>query len=293
MTILQLYARSCVNLGKALVFWIQHKQAGSPDVPGDPFLKMLLPDIPRAQYQASTVAASCLLASRTMHDLLPHIVQDSPGKKKGYLSSKALPPSLLLALQSQAQVVIDGLQLQLQPAVQGQEQLHMVLQQQGHSAASQQPKTYIKLLQEVRDVLMCASSTPCPCTYFCDEADRVKQGSKIIQQLPSNHPDVTELKLKEAEAACASVDAPLIPQHMKDQGLLALHMVELGRAVQISLPCYHACSNIFCFNLSGWTKKELCRRKCACKSGYCSKECSEVNWKRHKPLCTKLNRPAA
>jgi hypothetical protein len=69
---------------------------------------------------------------------------------------------------------------------------------------------------------------------------------------------------------------------------------QLAADVLAQLPASKMCANPACTSLGGLSERELCEKRCsACKTSYCSKDCSRAHWKTHKPLCQRLAAAAA
>lgn len=77
-------------------------------------------------------------------------------------------------------------------------------------------------------------------------------------------------------------------------GGVLLQLQQLALDVLAQLPTHKMCANHNCVQMGCLSEKELCEKRCsACKTAYCSKECSRAHWKTHKPLCKRLTAAAA
>ena len=67
-------------------------------------------------------------------------------------------------------------------------------------------------------------------------------------------------------------------------------MLRVSELLLAEVPCTLGCSNPGCVDLSGSSEEKVSSRVCSgCKVVcYCSKECQNAHWKRHKGLCKKL-----
>jgi len=75
---------------------------------------------------------------------------------------------------------------------------------------------------------------------------------------------------------------------------LLLQLQQLASDVLDQLPAQKMCSNPNCTQMGTLSEKELSEKRCgACKTAYCSNECSRQHWKQHKPLCKRLVEAAA
>jgi hypothetical protein len=73
-----------------------------------------------------------------------------------------------------------------------------------------------------------------------------------------------------------------------------VQLQQLAAEILSQLPAHKLCTNPSCTQLGCLSERELCEKRCsACKTPYCSKECSRLHWKQHKPLCQRLAAAAA
>lgn len=253
LPVVQLYARALLLLTKALL--LPPSTLGLGVLALHPATQRWL-NHSRGQFKADAVIAVCFLATQFLELLLARLPQQQlPG------------PSPAGAAAGAAAASSGSTSSRSQPAAALPADVCATLQQQAAACSS--------ALRVVKEDLGRKAKAPkradrMPCDELLQAAQRAFSSS-------SNNTG------QGASSSGSSSGTSLL-----------LQLQQLAVGVLDQLPAQKMCSNPNCTQMGTLSEKELSEKRCgACKTAYCSKECSRQHWKQHKPLCKRLVEAAA
>lgn len=132
------------------------------------------------------------------------------------------------------------------------------------------------------------------CTVLCDIwrdlVSTQKKPKKLTQSCSALLQGAQKAFLPKASSSGASSSSG----SSGDGEPVLVQLQQLAAEILSQLPAHNMCTNPSCTQLGSLSEREVCEKRCsACKTPYCSKECSRLHWKQHKPLCQRLAAAAA